>query len=260
MRKSSKTEFMELCTHFNIQANNPCALLTQEHAKKFLHHGDEGARYQFFLQAANLESRKHDLNATMQNVELLQSRLARAEAGMAEKKEIARKCQETYDGAKKLKELAAEEETFEALLGWALSEKEMELEEEEARSAGAGGRGAHRASRAGPRQPEAARGRGRETGARCQNPVDAITKFSASGEKAQKQVTEKLKEVKGEEARRSAGRGATETEYRRAWQTSSTSATSMRSSRRKTRLRSSTCASGRRCRMRSSSTRPDWPS
>ena len=26
--KSSKTEFTEMCNHSNIQANNPCALLT----------------------------------------------------------------------------------------------------------------------------------------------------------------------------------------------------------------------------------------
>ena len=37
-RKSSRAEFEKLCSHLNIQANNPCALLTQEHAKKFLHH------------------------------------------------------------------------------------------------------------------------------------------------------------------------------------------------------------------------------
>ena len=61
-RKSSKAEFIDLCGHLNIQANNPCALLTQEHAKKFLHHGNEEDRYKFFLQAANLETRKHDLN------------------------------------------------------------------------------------------------------------------------------------------------------------------------------------------------------
>ena len=32
-RKSSKAEFMELCSHLNIQANNPCALLTQVRAR-----------------------------------------------------------------------------------------------------------------------------------------------------------------------------------------------------------------------------------
>ena len=49
-RKSSHKEFIDMCAHFNIQANNPCALLTQEHAKKFLHQGNEEDRYRFFLQ------------------------------------------------------------------------------------------------------------------------------------------------------------------------------------------------------------------
>ena len=130
-RSSSKKEFTEMCSHFNIQANNPCALLTQEHAKKFLHHGDEEARYKFFLQAANLESRKHDLNMTLQNVELLKARLSRAEEGMAEKMEYAKACQAAYDNAVKLKQLAKKEESFEALLGWAhVGDKERELEEE----------------------------------------------------------------------------------------------------------------------------------
>ena len=69
------------------------------------------------LAAANLESRKHDLNATLQNVELLEARLGRAQASMADKKELAQRCQQEYEGAKRLKELQAEMEGFEPLLG-----------------------------------------------------------------------------------------------------------------------------------------------
>ena len=35
--KVNKGEVSRLCEHFNIKADNPCAVLTQEHAKKFLH-------------------------------------------------------------------------------------------------------------------------------------------------------------------------------------------------------------------------------
>lgn len=38
-RKSSRVEIDELIMHMNIQAGNPCAVLTQENAKKFLHNG-----------------------------------------------------------------------------------------------------------------------------------------------------------------------------------------------------------------------------
>ena len=59
-----------------------CALLTQEHAKKFLHQGNEEDRYRFFLQAANLETRKHDLYMTKSNVDELKSRLERAKVAL----------------------------------------------------------------------------------------------------------------------------------------------------------------------------------
>ena len=90
-RKSSLDEFKAMCSHLNIQANNPCVLLTQEHAKKFLHHGNEETRYKFFLSAANMDSRKQHLLETMQNCTLLETRLGRAQDGMADKKEHADK-------------------------------------------------------------------------------------------------------------------------------------------------------------------------
>ena len=60
-RKVTKREVEELSLHYNIQADNPCSLLTQEAAKKFLHNGNEEDRYRFFLHAANLGSQKQDL-------------------------------------------------------------------------------------------------------------------------------------------------------------------------------------------------------
>ena len=57
-KRAKKSDIDELCSHLNVQASNPCALLTQEHAKKFLHNGNEEDRYRFFLDAANMSSRK----------------------------------------------------------------------------------------------------------------------------------------------------------------------------------------------------------
>ena len=132
-RRSTHAEFAELCLHFNIQADNPCALLTQEHAKKFLHQGNEADRYRFFLQAANLESRQHDLLQTEQNVKHLKEKLERATEQMSEKEEIAREAQADYEGAKKLKEIQKQIDLHETMLGWALvSEKERELEQKQA--------------------------------------------------------------------------------------------------------------------------------
>jgi len=78
-RKSNKKEVEELCEHFNIQCENPCALLTQEAAKKFLHNGTEGTRYKFFLEAANLQLQRVDLLGTKARRRLL----ARTSASLA---------------------------------------------------------------------------------------------------------------------------------------------------------------------------------
>ena len=60
-RKVTKRVVEELNLHYNVQADNPCSLLTQEGAKKFLHNGNEEDRYRFFLGAANLGTQKQDL-------------------------------------------------------------------------------------------------------------------------------------------------------------------------------------------------------
>lgn len=119
-RSAKKKEIDEICAHLNIQANNPCALLTQEHAKKFLHEGNEQDRYRFFLQAANLETRKRDLNSAVEQVGVLKRRLESAKQGQSTKEEIARAAREEFEGATKLTELQVEMDSLEPLLGWAL--------------------------------------------------------------------------------------------------------------------------------------------
>ena len=68
-----------MCQHLNIQASNPCTLLTQEHAKKFLHHGNEEDRYHFFLQAANLQSQKEHLGTTLETLKSTKEALAESQ-------------------------------------------------------------------------------------------------------------------------------------------------------------------------------------
>jgi len=131
-KRVQKREIDELCTHFNIQASNPCSLLTQEHAKKFLHNGNEEDRYSFFLQAANMASRKLDLLSAQQSIDLLKTRLERAEEGMEAKKEISQKTREEYEGAKQLKQLELDYERLTTLVAWAVvTQREEEAREEQ---------------------------------------------------------------------------------------------------------------------------------
>ena len=76
-KKVTKREVEELNLHYNIQADNPCSLLTQEAAKKFLHNGNEETRYGFFLGAANLGTQKQDLMKSQARAPGVHERLAR---------------------------------------------------------------------------------------------------------------------------------------------------------------------------------------
>ena len=198
-RKSSLDEFKAMCSHLNIQANNPCVLLTQEHAKKFLHHGNEETRYKFFLSAANMDSRKQHLLETMQNCELLETRLGRAQDGMADKKEHAEKCQKAYDGALKLKQLNKDLGDFEPLLGWGLvTEKEQELEAAEQQAAAAEEESARAEEKNQKAQwdQEAVEKRVQQLENALKTKSDQVQKFGEQGAKAQQRAKTHQKELK----------------------------------------------------------------
>ena len=198
-RKSSLDEFKAMCSHLNIQANNPCVLLTQEHAKKFLHHGNEETRYKFFLSAANMDSRKQHLLETMQNCTLLETRLGRAQDGMADKKEHAEKCQKAYDGALKLKQLNKDLGDFEPLLGWGLvTEKEQELEAAEQQAAAAEEESARAEEKNQKAQwdQEAVEKRVQQLENALKTKSDQVQKFGEQGAKAQQRAKTHQKELK----------------------------------------------------------------
>ena len=106
IKRSSKKEIEELCSFFNIQAANPCALLTQEAAKKFLHQGNDGDRYKFFLQAANLASQQEDLAEARAALVEMRERIVVVEADIEERLQpAAEEAREEYDGAKTLQQM-----------------------------------------------------------------------------------------------------------------------------------------------------------
>lgn len=126
-RKVTKKVVEELNLHYNIQADNPCSLLTQEAAKKFLHNGNEEDRYRFFLGAANLGTLKQDLMSAQVNLVTMQEKTEKAQQRIPEHEEYARVAKAEYDGAVQLKELEQMKERMEPMLAWAqVAAKERE--------------------------------------------------------------------------------------------------------------------------------------
>ena len=126
-RKVTKKVVEELNLHYNIQADNPCSLLTQEAAKKFLHNGNEEDRYRFFLGAANLGTQKQDLMSAQVNLVAMQEKTEKAQRMIPEFEEYARAAKAEYDGAVQLKELEQMKEQMEPMVAWAqVAAKERE--------------------------------------------------------------------------------------------------------------------------------------
>jgi len=126
-RKVTKRVVEELNLHYNVQADNPCSLLTQEAAKKFLHNGNEEDRYRFFLGAANLGTQKQDLMSSQVNIQAMEEKTEKAQQRIPEFEEYARAAKEEYDGAVQLKELELMKEQMEPMVAWAqVAAKERE--------------------------------------------------------------------------------------------------------------------------------------
>lgn len=162
-RRSNRAEVEELCRHFNIQAANPCAVLTQDHAKKFLHSGacssrrmppgqaidlgqgafktpihpptllgNESSLYEFFLEAANLKEIQDDLLATRAALDTMEEQIGAFQLKMPEYEEAAVKAQADFDGAVALRKLDTDRSKLERLLVWScFNDRERRIEEEE---------------------------------------------------------------------------------------------------------------------------------
>lgn len=89
----------------NIQAGNPCAMLTQEAAKRYLHAGNDSTRYTFFLEAANLQDVKEELTKTQNSIKEMTEKISKFEVEMVDFERKAEKAKEEFEGALALKQL-----------------------------------------------------------------------------------------------------------------------------------------------------------
>jgi chromosome segregation ATPase len=156
----------ELCRHFNIQTANPCAVLTQDHAKKkctavralsdrynrsnihlvelestlaslnTLYIGNELALYEFFLEAVNLKDIQDDLLATRAALDTMEEQIGAFQLKMPEYEEVAVKAQADFDGAVALRKLNTDRGKLERLLVWScFNDRERRIDKEECEEA-----------------------------------------------------------------------------------------------------------------------------
>jgi len=102
---SKLADIADICNHFNIQVANPCVVLTQEKARKFLGTTDDRNRYDFFMQATGLDVTKQNLVEMQAELERMKDNLAAFEDHFPELEEAAATAKKALDDARELEEL-----------------------------------------------------------------------------------------------------------------------------------------------------------
>ncbi|XP_013384924.1 structural maintenance of chromosomes protein 6-like [Lingula anatina] len=67
---NKKEELDHIVDHFNIQINNPVAVLNQDTSRNFLHSKNPNDKYKFFLKATQLEQMKQDYCSITEQMEI----------------------------------------------------------------------------------------------------------------------------------------------------------------------------------------------
>ena len=114
-----KADLDNMIDHFNIQIENPCAVLDQENAKKFLK-GSEKDRYEFFLKATDLFSMKAKYNKMDVQIKQIENEDRAREADKLEAmKRVKDEAEREFEEAKEIGQLESRSAEIRKQLAWA---------------------------------------------------------------------------------------------------------------------------------------------
>merc|ERR1719452_196142 len=131
VEKKNKEELERILMAFNIQVDNPIAVLNQDTAKTFLFKCDPDKLYTFFMRATQLEGCKNDYNAAA--VEKVQSEtyLEEKKKSLPELKRELEKWEKKYQFHMNLNTRRADVKAKKGELSWSVvRDWEVEVEEE----------------------------------------------------------------------------------------------------------------------------------
>eukprot|EP00298_Acanthocystis_sp_HF-20_P018611 c21997_g7_i1.p1 GENE.c21997_g7_i1~~c21997_g7_i1.p1 ORF type:complete len:1092 (-),score=479.25 c21997_g7_i1:93-3050(-) len=105
--RSFKNDILPILQHYNIQPENPCVVLTQDHCRTFIQSSSDKSLYHFFLKAAQLEDILERLISSHADIENMNQQMGLA-VGVLENKERAKK--EAFQSLQQAQELEELEE------------------------------------------------------------------------------------------------------------------------------------------------------
>lgn len=113
----NKKDLDEMLDKLNIQVENPCAILDQEDAKKFLT-GRAEDKYEFFMRATELERLDRKYAATIDMVSDLDNQSTRLNNALQTYIDQASEAKKRHKEFKKIEELENKKESCEELYAW----------------------------------------------------------------------------------------------------------------------------------------------
>ncbi|GMI25107.1 hypothetical protein TeGR_g348, partial [Tetraparma gracilis] len=132
-KSTKKADLDALLDLFNIQVDNPVAVLDQEEAKKFLMGKDED-KYNFFCKATELERIDRSFAATTDSIKDLEDSQRGVMRSLAPAQELAERTKEEWDQCQALENLEKKVEEAKVSLAWCLCGKmKAEAEKEQAK-------------------------------------------------------------------------------------------------------------------------------
>ena len=139
VEKKVKEELDRMLLSFNIQVDNPIAVLNQDTAKTFLFKCEPDKLYTFFMKATQLETCKHDYNAAAVEKGTAENHLVEKKNSLPELKKELGKWQKKYDFHQSLNVRREDVRRKKGELAWAVV-KEVEVEAAEAEKVAEGER------------------------------------------------------------------------------------------------------------------------
>eukprot|EP00301_Raphidiophrys_heterophryoidea_P007720 c12951_g1_i3.p1 GENE.c12951_g1_i3~~c12951_g1_i3.p1 ORF type:complete len:1060 (+),score=306.62 c12951_g1_i3:276-3182(+) len=105
MGRSVKQDLQPILQHFNIQTENPCVVLTQDHCRTFIQSSKDDKMYELFMKATRLEELLVKLVEANADVTAMKETVEKANECKNHKKQLLDKSKELYDRIQKLQKI-----------------------------------------------------------------------------------------------------------------------------------------------------------
>eukprot|EP00850_Spirogloea_muscicola_P006611 SM000031S11620 [mRNA] locus=s31:685018:693475:- [translate_table: standard] len=117
---SQKKDLEAFLSHYNLEVENPCTIMTQDKSRNFLHSGSAKDKFEFFLKATLLHHVREGLQSNKESLQILEQELKLDEGDLKPLTDKLQRLEALVAGAEKIREMELQRLAYEKLLAWAI--------------------------------------------------------------------------------------------------------------------------------------------